>query len=605
VKKIFVISLIVMFAVSTAFAVDFVPTLLKISAPETIQYDFDDSTLEIPVTISGTPSTTIFLVYTKDQASGINDVVNGYLGWHTVNKVDTCIFASQPSLLDVGSHSVNWNGKDQDGNTVAADTYTYYLWGFDSVNMRTLATPIKAPWCTNNITSVTRDFQGNALPKPVFYSEPVAPSDPDIQAGTGDKIGFHERQKWVLGGDPLDLTLIETTRWLTYWSRCSFNPSPYEADMFFDLTTDNNKLGHISKWTWVPNGIAEKDLDWGDGGEFIYSIISTAGTGVSYQEMRYVGGDLLAATQTDHYGGSTESELVMVSALEGEEVFRIDLSEWWISLDDAEAGGQGAAGPKKIEVAGEYAILCAHGTCMTQMIVPTAGDEEEDFNRWVNMNGDYTNDKNFSEDSERPWVCNDYNAGPYAYQISPDSNLFSVFPAYDIGAVSIGLFGPDGTGLNYFTYAGETAAQKYQSIFIDDDTAYDGLYTDFLSKNGVEGDKGPADLHFVGHDSIKGIITNVPVAVEEAAPSAFAVKQNSPNPFNPSTTISFTIAESGNVAIDVFNVAGQKVDTIASEFMSAGSHSLTWDASGFSAGVYFYTVKSGELSKTMKMTLLK
>ncbi len=57
--------------------------------------------------------------------------------------------------------------------------------------------------------------------------------------------------------------------------------------------------------------------------------------------------------------------------------------------------------------------------------------------------------------------------------------------------------------------------------------------------------------------------------------------------------------------MDVFNVAGQKVATVANEFMNAGSHSVTWDASGLSAGVYFYTVKTDKYSKTMKMTLLK
>jgi len=108
----------------------------------------------------------------------------------------------------------------------------------------------------------------------------------------------------------------------------------------------------------------------------------------------------------------------------------------------------------------------------------------------------------------------------------------------------------------------------------------------------------------VAEDSVKGIITDK-VAVEEDTPAAFAVAQNSPNPFNPTTTISFTLTEAGNVTVDVFNVAGQKVDTIANEFMSSGSHSVTWDASEFSAGVYFYAVKTGDFSKTMKMTLLK
>ncbi|MBN1291014.1 MAG: T9SS type A sorting domain-containing protein [Candidatus Latescibacteria bacterium] len=109
---------------------------------------------------------------------------------------------------------------------------------------------------------------------------------------------------------------------------------------------------------------------------------------------------------------------------------------------------------------------------------------------------------------------------------------------------------------------------------------------------------------WIGHDSIKGVITSS-VVVDEAASATFAVNQNTPNPFNPTTTINFSAPEAGIVNIDVFNVAGQKVDTIVSDFLSAGNHSVTWNASGLSAGVYFYSVKSGNFSKTMKMTLLK
>ena len=235
------------------------------------------------------------------------------------------------------------------------------------------------------------------------------------------------------------------------------------------------------------------------------------------------------------------------------------------------------------------------------MIVPTAGEDEEDWNRWVNSNGDYTGDHNFEEDSEKPWICHDYNVGPYKYQIHADANLFSVFPSFDMGALSFGMYAPDGTGLGYLAYSGETAGGKQSTTFLDEETAFDGMYMDNVS---TEGDwSGPVGIWFLGHDSIRGIISDQ-VGVDEA-PSAYAVAQNAPNPFNPTTAISFTIADAGNVSIDVFNVAGQKVDTIASEFMSAGSHSVTWNATGFSAGVYFYTVKSGDFSKTMKMTLLK
>jgi len=102
--------------------------------------------------------------------------------------------------------------------------------------------------------------------------------------------------------------------------------------------------------------------------------------------------------------------------------------------------------------------------------------------------------------------------------------------------------------------------------------------------------------------------TAIPALVndeESVLPNGISLSQNVPNPFNPSTTISFSISEMGNVTVDVFNIAGQKVDTLVSELLHAGSHTVTWDASEFSAGVYLYIVKSGEFSKTMKMMLLK
>jgi len=126
------------------------------------------------------------------------------------------------------------------------------------------------------------------------------------------------------------------------------------------------------------------------------------------------------------------------------------------------------------------------------------------------------------------------------------------------------------------------------------------MYTD----NNSAGDVAVEGIFFIGHDSIKGDLS-YSIGVADQAPAAFTVAQNSPNPFNPTTTINYTLAKTGHVTIDVFNMAGQRVDTIVNSNMNAGSHSATWNASKFSAGVYFYTVKSGDFSKTTKMTLLK
>ena len=261
-------------------------------------------------------------------------------------------------------------------------------------------------------------------------------------------------------------------------------------------------------------------------------------------------------------------------------------------------------GPNGMMMRGDYIFLNSHSSCTKQMVDPMA-ETEEDFFKWTNGNGDYILDHNFEEDSPRAWICNDFRVGPYTTALDADANIFSVCTAFDMGAVSFGLLGPDGTGLGYFAYAGDTASWKSWNMQCDNGSAFDGHYMDNHSINPdySQFEDYPAGVFFVAHDSFNGVITN-DVAVEEA-PTAFAVAQNSPNPFNPSTTISFTIADAGNVSIDIFNVSGQKVNTIANEFMSAGSHSVTWDASGFSADVYFYTVKSGDNTKTLKMTLLK
>ena len=85
----------------------------------------------------------------------------------------------------------------------------------------------------------------------------------------------------------------------------------------------------------------------------------------------------------------------------------------------------------------------------------------------------------------------------------------------------------------------------------------------------------------------------------------FNVVQNEPNPFNAVTTISFSLAKAGNTTIAIYNLTGQKVDTLVNGYIKAGHYSIDWDGSNFSSGVYFYSVKSGEFVKNMKMTLVK
>jgi len=94
------------------------------------------------------------------------------------------------------------------------------------------------------------------------------------------------------------------------------------------------------------------------------------------------------------------------------------------------------------------------------------------------------------------------------------------------------------------------------------------------------------------------------------APSAI-LKGNYPNPFNPETTISFTITNSNeSTRIEVYNLKGQKVKMLVNEILPTGQHEAVWNGTddngkAVSSGVYFYQMKSGNYQKTKKMILLK
>ncbi len=90
------------------------------------------------------------------------------------------------------------------------------------------------------------------------------------------------------------------------------------------------------------------------------------------------------------------------------------------------------------------------------------------------------------------------------------------------------------------------------------------------------------------------------------APCLSRLIGNSPNPFNPETTIDYSIASKSRVELDIFNIRGQKVRTLVNETMPSGKHRVAWDASAVASGVYFYRLKAG--GKTIdvkKMVMIK
>ncbi|MBD3170047.1 MAG: S8 family serine peptidase [candidate division Zixibacteria bacterium] len=93
--------------------------------------------------------------------------------------------------------------------------------------------------------------------------------------------------------------------------------------------------------------------------------------------------------------------------------------------------------------------------------------------------------------------------------------------------------------------------------------------------------------------------------LDPAIPANFALAGNYPNPFNPATNIRYQLPVSANVTLDIYNVLGQKVETLVNGYQEAGYHSVSWDASGYSSGVYFAKLSDGAETATQKMMLVK
>jgi hypothetical protein len=108
---------------------------------------------------------------------------------------------------------------------------------------------------------------------------------------------------------------------------------------------------------------------------------------------------------------------------------------------------------------------------------------------------------------------------------------------------------------------------------------------------------------FYGHISYP--LTGVEDQAGKQLPTTFMLSQNYPNPFNPTTMISLSLPRSGFVRLNVFTVLGEKVSTIVEERLSAGTHTIRWDATGLPSGVYFYRLEADEFTQTKRLVVLK
>jgi len=156
-----------------------------------------------------------------------------------------------------------------------------------------------------------------------------------------------------------------------------------------------------------------------------------------------------------------------------------------------------------------------------------------------------------------------------------------------------------------------TLAEIYMSVgsqqgfFTIDTIRYDSLSVS------VETDQGRVVVPVVLAGEVEiDAQTDVQVMQSDTAPVGYLLSQNFPNPFNNSTTIEFELPVAAEVSLELFNILGQKVATLARGWFAAGHYTTQWngtsdDGRETSSGIYFYRLETGDESQVRKLTFLK
>jgi hypothetical protein len=126
----------------------------------------------------------------------------------------------------------------------------------------------------------------------------------------------------------------------------------------------------------------------------------------------------------------------------------------------------------------------------------------------------------------------------------------------------------------------------------------------------IDGDPRSATRPYRGADEGDKIVAINPVSINEIS---YSLSQNYPNPFNPVTVIRYQLPAAGNVKLTIFDILGKEVAILVDQKQNSGSHSIEFNGSDLSSGIYFYKLVAGDLSSgsgeifsdVKKMTLLK
>ncbi|MBN2029586.1 T9SS type A sorting domain-containing protein [bacterium] len=140
----------------------------------------------------------------------------------------------------------------------------------------------------------------------------------------------------------------------------------------------------------------------------------------------------------------------------------------------------------------------------------------------------------------------------------------------------------------------DSSAYGIESITVSDSGSYICQITNTIATE-LTLDCRPIHVHVYGGTPVANLVN--------AIPDQFTLFQNYPNPFNPETTIRFDVKESCLVLLKVYNLLGQEVATLINQKYQPGRYEISFSASGFSSGLYFYKIQMGDFQSIKKMVV--
>lgn len=542
---------------------------------------------------------------------------------------DLHVWHSAEQTFESGNGTITWNGRDMDGNAVGAGNYEFDVMAWNTIDKAALAAPGGWSGFCDNTIDLRHD-------PPEVWAHAYDRDWPARTMSHGDMFRSTLGTDYIANRSALESwTFRDVMDFEGARSFGGLRADPDNMTRYFSSHHRGEGVGiyamNINRAgkTWDPA------TDWGDNGYAAAPDLE----GMWIAQVEPWAGMLVATNWSIAEVPASSVELYDKGS--GAHMRSLDVGEFFQHErfdDEGNSRGFFAGGPGTLSVDDSGIWLAGFGSKFQQKV-------DWDGNLiWLNQNGDYFGDGvSFAVAAETGMKPASGSTIKINHDRHINGNVVYSSPRHnDDGSLYI-AYGRDGTGLfkifaDPATFLPENPSSGTYIWLISDDGystggtplpgpnfgrpgPWDGLYLGIAMNLethefglGPEGKLPPVMTFHVPIGSATGRLGAGVTAVEEVAsfgtPDSYHLSDAYPNPFNPQTTIEFSVPVDGRVKIDLFDAAGQLVKSLVNQDLNAGAYTSTWNGTAeddqqVASGVYFYRMQAGDFTDTRAVTLLK